>query len=432
MAKMQRNRINLMVHEILKKYTIGDGLSIVIDLDKSKGSWIVDKITGNRYLDCYSQFASQPIGWNHPKLLENIETLGKIALHKIANSDMYSEILAEFTETFAKITPDFDYHFFIEGGTLGVENALKASFDYKMKKTGWKEEKDEWHDGSNEDDTWRLDVLHMEHAFHGRSGYTLSLTNTSQTKTWGFPKFKWSRLYNPINGANVSTNGREDYSLELAKKIMESGNVAAFIIEPIQGEGGDKHFTPRYIQGLRKLTEQYDVMFIVDEVQTGVGLSGKMWAYEHYGIKPDMLCFGKKVQLGGFCSTKKIDEVPRNVFKVSSRINSTWGGNIVDMMRFCIIANIIKEEKLVENAAIVGEYFLERLKELPLLNIRGKGLMIAFDLPSPEERDLFYNKLMEKILCLKCGYKSIRFRPHLTFSKEDADEAIKIINSIME
>jgi L-lysine 6-transaminase len=424
--------MDLMVHEILKKYTIGDGLSIVIDLDNSKGSWLVDKLTGDRYLDCYSQFASQSIGWNHPKLIAATEKLGKAFHHKIANSDMYSETLAEFTEIFAKITPDFDYYFFIEGGALGIENALKASFDWKMKKKGWVEEEDTWGDGNYEDDTWKLDVLHMQHAFHGRSGYSLSLTNTNPIKTWGFPKFKWSRLYNPINGAGISTEERENYSLELAKKIMESGRVAAFITEVIQGEGGDKHFTPNYIQKLRKLTEDYDVMFIVDEVQTGIGLTGKMWAYEHYGIKPDMLCFGKKVQLSGFCSTKKIDEIPDNVFKTSGRINSTWGGNIVDMARFCILIDIIQKENLVENAEIVGDYFLNELKNLSLLNVRGKGLMIAFDLMSPKERDAFHNKLMEnKLLCLKSGYCSIRFRPHLTFSKENVDIAIKIIKAIM-
>jgi L-lysine 6-transaminase len=420
-----------MIQTILKKYTIGDGMPMVIDLENSKGSWLVDKATGNRYLDCYSQFASQPIGWNHPKLVEATDKLGKIALHKLANSDMYSETLAEFVETFAKITPDFDYHFFVEGGTLGVENALKAAFDWKMKKEQWIEEKDEWRDGNYQDDTWRLDVLHMEGAFHGRSGYSLSLTNTSPVKTWGFPKFKWSRLYNPINGAHQSTEERENYSLNEAKLTLESGRVAAFIMEVIQGEGGDKHFTVDYVQKLRKLTEEYNVMFIVDEVQSGIGLTGKWWAYEHYGIKPDMLAFGKKVQLAGFSCTKKIDEVPDNVFKVSSRINSTWGGNIVDMARFCILAKIIQEEDLVTNALVVGEYFLSKLKELPLLNVRGKGLMIAFDLIGPEERDAFYNKLMEKLLCLKCGYRSIRFRPHLTFSKEDVDTAISIIKELI-
>lgn len=404
------------VHQIVKKHTIGDGLDIVACPHGSHGSWLRDALTGNEYLDCYTCFASMPIGWNHPRLVEQTERLGRAAVHKIANSDMYCEDYASFVEEFASNAPDFKYFFFIDGGTLAVENAVKAAFDYKMRKMGWKD--DYMANG--------LDVLHLEHAFHGRSGYALSLTNTKPDKIWGFPKFPWTRLASPMGSRQ-----NHEFSLNQAEAAMRKGNVAALILEPIQGEGGDIHLPGDYIRDLRDLTRKYDVLFIVDEVQTGVGLTGKMWAYEHFGdLRPDMMCFGKKTQVCGFACTHKIEEAENHVFKHSSRINSTWGGNVVDMVRFEVISKVIREEKLVENAAVVGEYFKDRLRDCDKIgHPRGRGLMLAFDMEDAGERDLFCHKVSDKMLVLKSGDKSVRLRPPLTFSKADVDVAMEFIEA---
>ena len=409
------------IHEIIRKHTIGDGHEIVIDLKKSHGSYIVDAVTNKKYLDCSSQYASLPLGWNHPKLVEKILSFTPYVLHKVANSDFYTEAKVEFVQTFAEITPDFKHLFFIEGGTLGVENALKAAFDWKMKKI------------KSPTKCNRLDVIHLKQAFHGRSGYCLSITNTLPNKTDLFPKFNWTRIENPkitfpmVEGETIES---EDYSLFQAEESLKSFNVAAIILETIQGEGGDNHFSPRYFQELRLLADKYEAMLILDEVQTGVGLTGKMWAYEHSGIIPDMISFGKKTQVCGFASTHRIDEIPDNVFKVSSRINSTWGGNIVDMMRFKYIAEIIKEDNLLKNVQNVGNYFLHLLKEIKnISNVRGKGFMIAFDLETPEDRDATLNKISNEMTVLSCGERSIRLRPHLAFSKEEAFEAVEIIKN---
>jgi len=402
------------VHDVLRKHTIGDGLPIIVDPLRSCGSYVVDARTGKKYLDCMSMFASQPLGWNHPSFNDHLDRFRPLLSVKIALSDVYVREYAEFVEAFKEITPDFRYYFFIDTGTLGVENALKCAFDYRMKKMGW----------DRDAHANVLDVIHLEHAFHGRSGYTLSLTNTKPIKTWGYPKFRWTRLPNP-----VTSNDGEEASLAVAQSALERGNVAAVIVEPIQGEGGDIHFRPQYLQGLRSLARQYDALFIVDEVQTGVGLTGKMWAYEHFGLEPDLLCFGKKTQVCGCCATHKIDEVHKHVFNESGRINSTWGGNILDMIRFTILSKIIVKEKWVENAAKVGAYLLEKLHNVkaPIRNVRGRGLMIAFD--PINDRDEAHARLGEKMLLLKCGDHGIRLRPPLTFSMEDADAVAGIIES---
>ena len=126
-------------------------------------------------------------------------------------------------------------------------------------------------------------------------------------------------------------------------------DIAALIIEPIQGEGGDNHFRKEFFHTLRRLCDEYDMMFILDEVQTGVGLTGKMWAYQHFDFEPDILAFGKKTQVCGIMVSNRVDEVKDNVFKVSSRLNSTWGGNLVDMVRCQKYLEVIKEENLVKN-----------------------------------------------------------------------------------
>jgi L-lysine 6-transaminase len=397
---------NSRIIESLSNYILTDGFHIVVDLEKSHGSFIVDAETGKEYLDCYSQFASQPLGWNHPSLTKARWQLGQVALQKIANSDMYSMEYETFVKKFAEITPDFKHYFFIDGGALGVENALKASFDWKAQKRGIR----------SAEAINKLDVLHLADAFHGRTGYTLSLTNTDRIKTKWFPKFDWTTAYD----------------LDHIERYMHD-DVAAIIVEPIQGEGGDNHFPPALFRSLRKLADEYESMLIFDEVQTGVGMTGKMWAYEHFGVVPDMLCFGKKTQVCGFCSTGRIDEEGGNVFNVSGRINSTWGGNLVDMVRFCHIADAVQSENLLVNAKDVGQYLLWHLRCIEGLdNVRGRGLMIAFDLPSTEERDKMMSVLQENMLALNCGDRSIRLRPHLTFSKEDANLAHEYISKALE
>jgi L-lysine 6-transaminase len=423
------------VHSVLGRHMLADGYEIVMDLRKSKGSWVFDARRGRNVLDFFTNFASCPIGYNHPRLdnPEFREKLAEVAINKPANTDIYTTYMAEFVETFARIAlpPAFQKHsFFIEGGSLAIENAIKTAFDWKIRKNLKK--------GAGEKGT---QVMHLREAFHGRSGYTLSLTNTADLrKTQYFPKFDWPRIDNPkihfpaTAEALADAEKRERAALDQAKQFLaeRKDDIAAFIMEPIQGEGGDNHFRPEFFRAIRQLCDENDMLLIYDEVQSGVGLTGKMWAFQHYGVEPDLFCFGKKTQVCGFVSNDRIFDIDDNVFKVSSRINSTWGGNLTDMVRSQRYFEVIDEENLVDNAARVGAYFLGELQrfstEFPTLvsNVRGRGLMAAFDLPNGETRDAALNAFMEHdVMVLSSGQQSARFRPPLNLSMDEAAEGIR-------
>lgn len=423
------------VMDLLRQHMLVDGFDLVIDLKASQGNTIVDARNGEKYLDFFSFFASNPLGFNHPKMLtpETKERLLTAAIQKPSNSDFYTVEMAEFVGTFFEkaIPPNtFKYIFLIEGGALAVENALKTAMDWKVRKNlakGYKEEKGH-------------QILHFQQAFHGRTGYTLSLTNTADPrKTKYFAKFNWPRVLNPklefpLTEENLEkVKKAEEESLRQIKEAIHRNpdDIAAIIIEPIQGEGGDNHFRKEFFQSLRQICDESDILLIFDEVQTGVGITGKWWAFQHFGVVPDIMSFGKKTQVCGIVATERIDEVENNVFHESSRINSTWGGNLVDMVRSTRYLEVIDEDKLIDNAAKMGDHLLSRLHELQsefpehISNVRGRGLFVAFDMSSTDLREKVVQQAFEqKMIILRSGVQSIRFRPALTVTKQEIDEGI--------
>jgi L-lysine 6-transaminase len=429
------------VFETLKKSMLVDGYPLVVDLEKSHDSWIVDARDGTEYLDFFSYFATNPLGHNHPKINtpEFKRYMGEVAIHNPSNSDFYNTVMADFVDTFRRLAqPDGLPHvFWIAGGALGVENALKAAFDWKVRKNlakGYEEE-------------LGTKIIHFRNAFHGRSGYTLSLTNTADPrKTMYFPKFEWPRISHPrvrfpMEGDNLrATIQAEQHAVaEIERAVEKFGDdIAGLIIEPIQGEGGDNHVRADFLKELRRLADEHEFMLIFDEVQSGVGLTGKMWACQNFDVRPDMISFGKKMQVCGFMSSDRVNEVD-SVFKMSSRINSTWGGNLVDMARAGRYLEIIHEENLVENARVRGHYLVEHLEELardfPKLvsQPRGRGLMCAFDLPNRELRGRFLDACFEKkLIVLASGVQAVRFRPALTITDQHIDTGIRIIRSVLK
>lgn len=429
------------VRKIIDKRMLADGFEPVIDLKKSHGSWFVDKRDGKEYLDLFSMFASMPIGYNHPYLIERADKLRDVAINKPTNSDIYSTEMAEFVDTMARVAqPSYlPYAFYISGGALGIENALKASFDWKVRKNI-----------ANGNGEIGSKVIHFQGCFHGRTGYTLSLTNShDERKTMYFPQFDWPRISTPaiefpLNDANLrSVQALEKQAIDEIKQAIQDNpnDIAALIIEPIQGEGGDNHLRTEFMQELRTICDDNEIMFIYDEVQTGIVLTGKMWAHEHFGAGalPDMICFGKKTQVCGFFASKRIDEVENNVFHESARLNSTWGGNLIDMVRFQMYLEVIEQEKLVDKAAVSGEYLLKEIGKLQsdfsevIFNSRGKGLLCAFDLESGEKRDKLRELIQEEgAIMLGCGPKTIRFRPPVNISTDEIDFGMECIRRALK
>jgi len=430
------------VHKILKKRMLVDGFDFVVDLKKSKGCKIYDSRNDKYFLDGFSFFASSPLGCNHPKM-DNpkfIKRIGEVALNKTTNSDCYTVEMAEFVDTFQRLAvPDhFKHLFFISGGSLAVENGLKTAFDWKVRKN--------IADGKSE--KLGSKIIHFKDAFHGRTGYTLPMTNTFDlNKTKYFPILDWPRVINPkiifpLNDKNLEkVKELEKMAVDQIEKAVEKNpeDIAGLIIEPIQGEGGDNHFRKEFFRELRRLCNTHDMMFMLDEVQSGLGLTGKMWAHEHFDIKPDILAFGKKTQVCGVMISDRVDEVKDNVFNVSSRLNSTWGGNLVDMFRCKKYLEIIKEENLLKNAEVQGKRLLLGLRDLEekysdkIFNARGLGLMCAFDCLTPEKRDELKNKFYSNgLILLGCGANSIRFRPSLIISSEEVDNMLSIIDNTLK
>ena len=424
------------IHDTLKQHILVDGFHVAIDLEKSHGSFIHDAVSGRDILDFYSYFATLPIGHNHAKLLADedfLRALTRAAIANPANSDIYSSEFAAFVKTFGELAmpEQFRYLFFIAGGALAVENALKTAFDWKRKKNRAERGIER---GSQ--------VIHFREAFHGRSGYTLSVTNTDNTKTDEFPKFEWPRIDNPklsfpVSAEVAASVGEAECRAvgQIEKAFADNPHdIAAILIEPIQGEGGDNHFRPEFFRELRRLADEHEALLIYDEVQTGFGLTGKMWAYQHHGVAPDVLAFGKKTQVCGIMCSQRVDDVPDNVFHKSSRINSTWGGNLVDMVRCAKYLEVIDEDGLVDNAARQGERLLAGLQDLTsrhavATNPRGQGLFAAFTLPTPEQRNELQQMMWDRGLATLASWpRSIRFRPCLTVSAEEIDRALELLD----
>jgi len=257
-----------------------------------------------------------------------------------------------------------------------------------------------------------------------------------------FPKFDWPRITNPKlhfplteEGVAETVKMEQQAILEIEAAIAKNPHdIACLILEPIQAEGGDNHFRKEFFQKLRSICDQHDIILILDEVQTGLALTGKMWAYEHYGILPDVIAFGKKSQVCGVLANReKFDKVDHHVFKESSCINSTFGGNLLDMVRFKLILEVIERDNLVQHAETLGQYLIEKLEDLSakhsqISNVRGKGLLAAFDFDTEAQRDQFVkNTMANKLLILGCGERSIRFRPHLNVTVEQLDKAMSLI-----
>ncbi|ONH56222.1 L-lysine 6-transaminase [Frankia sp. CcI49] len=426
---------------VLSRHVLVDGYDVVCDLEASSGSTVVDARTGTSYLDLYSFFASAPLGVSPPALMRDpdfLAELARVAVNKPANPDMASVAYAEFVETFTRVLgdPQLPHLFFVEGGSAAVENALKCAFD-------WKSRHNEAHGRPAE---LGRRVLHLRSAFHGRGGYTLSVTNTDPVKTARFPIFDWPRIDCPamtfpcVGAALDAVVAAERRALAQAEDAFarHPHDIACFLAEPIQGEGGDNHLRGEFLRAMAALCERHDALFIVDEVQTGVGATGSAWAHTQLGLRPDIVVFGKKVQLGGLMAGRRVDEVPDNVFRVPGRISSTWGGGLVDMVRSRRMLEIMESERLFDRAATLGADLLAALTDVAerhprlLRNARGRGLLCAVDVADSTLRDEAVRRLREdeRVLLLPAGEQALRFRPALTIGADELERGVAALDRV--
>jgi L-lysine 6-transaminase len=428
------------VLERLSRHLLVDGYDFVLDLDRSHGSTLVDARTGTGYLDLFTFFASNALGMNHPALRTRVvqERLARAATHKPSNSDVYTPELAAFVDTFERVLgdPGLPHLFLVEGGALAVENALKAAFDVASRRN----------EAAGRDPALGSRVLHLTGAFHGRTGYTMSLTNTDPIKVERYPRFDWPRIESPALehplAANEATNRRaEDRALRQARDAFAAHphDIACAIVEPIQAEGGDRHLSARFLTELQDLVHEHDALFVVDEVQTGVGATGTPWAYQQLDLTPDVVAFGKRTHVCGIMAGGRLDEVEDNVFRTSSRLNSTFGGSLTDMVRATVMLEVIERDRLIERSAELGAALLDTLRgleeRLPAVSgARGRGLMCAVDLPDQAFRDEVVARMFtrEHVFLLGCGPRSVRFRPSLTVEPEQLEAGVAALARVVD
>ncbi len=377
-----------------KRLNIGySGIHPYVHSYEGQGCYFKD-LDNNVFLDFASQICSNPLGYNHPELNEVIKKYRRSPI-KYAGQDFATKEHADLLEGLIKIAPKgLNSAFLSNSGTEAVENSIKLALrKQKQAKFG----------------------ISFQSAFHGRTLGSLSCTNSKSIQKQNFFSI-------PVKRLPFSNNAIDELN-RILKQEASSQEIGFIIIEPIQGEGGYNIAPKELIKNLRKFTKENNVPLVIDEVQSGMGRTGKMWAVQNYNVTPDIIAAGKALQVGASIANN-------NLRPGEGSISSTWGGgHILDMAIGTKIISIIKRRNLLVNIKKQGEYMLKRLKELKqITNIRGLGLITAFDLPNKKMRnDLIIECARNGLVILGCGEKSIRIIPPYIVSKEEIDQGIEII-----
>jgi 4-aminobutyrate aminotransferase / (S)-3-amino-2-methylpropionate transaminase len=415
-------------------------LNMLANYQQSYGNYIVDP-DGNVLLDVYAQIASIPVGYNNPALLlaATSPEMASAIINRPALGNFPQHDWASILETgILRAAPKgMNQVFTGMAGSDANETAFKAAFMWKRQQerggpdVDFTPEEIESTMNNKKPGSPDMSIMSFKTGFHGRLFGTLSTTRSKPIHKIDIPAFDWPQapfpvLKYPLDQYAKENAAEEKRCLEEAEHIIKTYHnpVAAVIIEPILSEGGDNHASPAYFRGLREITRRHNVLLIVDEVQTGVGSTGKFWAHEHWGLQdpPDMVTFSKKAQTAGyyFGNPALRPNKPYRQF-------NTWMGDPARAILFRAIINEIERLNLVENTARVGDYLFSNMERLAqqypqhFQNLRGKdrGTFIAFDNP---KRDEFLAKA--KTLGINiggCGASAVRLRPMLIFQKHHAD-----------
>jgi 4-aminobutyrate aminotransferase len=362
---------------------------------------IIKDIDGNAFLDFTSNIGTCPLGYSHSEIIEVLKEYSKNGIHKIAGQDFYCEEHAKIAQKVASIVPKNFKTFFINSGAEAVENAIKIAY----KKMG------------------PLPGVSCTNAFHGRTLGALSFTFSKPIQKANFPELPVKKIKFCIND--------NDVEIDSIERLLRENKIAFILSEVIQGEGGCNVASKQFIKNLREFANQYGVPLILDEVQSGMGRTGKWWAFEHYEVKPNIMSIAKALQVGVTAYDKIFDPVERGV------LSSTWGaGSRIDMAVGTKIIDVINHDRLLSNATIRGDTLKKGLKEMVgkkgIIDVRGIGLMIGIEFDTIERRD---NKLIELfkkgLLLLSAGQKTMRVMPPLTIGEEEVQKALVIMNEVL-
>ncbi|HET7389278.1 MAG TPA: aminotransferase class III-fold pyridoxal phosphate-dependent enzyme [Nitrososphaeraceae archaeon] len=362
---------------------------------------VIKDIDGNAFLDFTSNIGTCPLGYSHSEIMEVLKEYSENGMHKIAGQEFYCEEHAKIAQKVSSIVPENFKTFFINSGAEAVENAIKIAY----KKMG------------------PLPGVSCSNAFHGRTLGALSFTFSKPIQKANFPELPVKKIKFCIND--------DDLEIDSIEKLLKENKIAFILSEVIQGEGGYNVASKQFITNLRKFANQYGVPLILDEVQSGMGRTGKWWAFEHYNVKPDIMSIAKALQVGATAYDKIFDPIERGV------LSSTWGaGSRIDMVVGTKIIDVINRERLLANATTMGNILKKGLNEMVekngIIGVRGIGLMIGIEFDTKERRD---NKLIELfkqgLLLLPAGQKAMRVIPPLTITEEEIQEGLAIMNEVL-
>ncbi|CAE6489813.1 MAG: aminotransferase class III-fold pyridoxal phosphate-dependent enzyme [Candidatus Nitrosotenuis sp.] len=383
--------------EITKKHTY-DSTFVYPLVIKGGHDCVIEDVDGNEFLDFTSNVGSCPLGYSHPEILQVLKEYSNNGAHKIAGQDFYSEEHAALAERLVSILPGGFKVFLINSGAEAVENSIKIAY----RKMG------------------PLPGVSCKNAFHGRTLGALTFTSSKPVQKTNFPEL-------PVLRIKFCTTD-DDPEINSAEDILKENKVAFIISETIQGEGGYSIASKKFIQNLRKLATKYGVPLILDEVQSGLGHTGKWWAFEHYGVEPDIMSMAKALQVGATGFRAELEPTEKGV------ISSTWGGGArIDMAVGAKTIQVIEKEKLLENAIKMGTVLKNGISELcgknGIEDVRGIGLMIGIECQSKERRDaVLLSMFRHGILALGAGQKAIRIIPPLIINEEQVNEGISVIH----
>jgi len=423
----------------LGKYVIATPYPFVIDLERSEGMYLAT-VDGDRLFDWTGYYGSKLIGHNYPGLYEPeyVKRLVRAANNKVANPDFLTPECLEYYRLLRRLAPASMENpqlevYAVNSGAEAVENMMK----YLVAKFNQKRMKDGKPQGNRR-------FLYFDKAFHGRTVFALGVTQTIDpvaTKDFHgltaggniklpFPTFYSERSYQE----NLKSAERSLQQVESALSLM-SDEIVGIIVEPIQGAGGHRVALPEFFRGLSKLAHEFGVYLAFDEVQTGLGATGKMWGIDHFELPfaPMAVATGKKFGNGVVYMRESLDDV--------GVLDSTWGGTLADMVRVVREMEIVEAEELIPKAAENGEYLAEVLRglcrEFPQAasNVRGLGLYQGFSLATPKLKSDTIRIARESTstLLLGAGNRTVRLRPNLSVTQADIDQlAINLRSAISE